>query len=379
MTDSRAILLKLVRMAMGWESDYSLPKAIDWDQVLDLSFEQGVAAIVLDGYEEYLKQNPEIVSFLKIPENKPLKAKALGRLNTIEITYQNHLSALSTLAESLSAEGIPFLLLKGFSCARFYPIPKHRGCGDIDIYPGKQFLKCNDVLKSAGLSIDSHYYRHSVSRINNISIEIHRILCDLRGPQKQTCQFETFLEKLANESIESSDSIIIDNIRIPGVVFPSAQFNSLFLPWHVSAHFEFERVTVRHLLDWALFLIHEGKAINVSMIREAKKQYTYGVSKFIDILTNLSIRYLGIPSNEIPNEIIEDAKLINPILADKVFNYMFTGKPRQRDDNVWRFRWNNLRQIWLERWKYRDLYELSVYSFLYYKIKGVLFRIGKND
>lgn len=51
MIDSREILLKLVRLAMGWECDYKLPDGIDWAEVLELSSEQGIAAIILDGYE----------------------------------------------------------------------------------------------------------------------------------------------------------------------------------------------------------------------------------------------------------------------------------------------------------------------------------------
>lgn len=378
MGSSRQILLKLVRMAMGWESVYSLPEEIDWSEVMDLSHEQGVAAIVLDGYEVYLKKNPQEKTFLALPENKPLKARVLGRLNGIENSYQNHLSALSSLSDCLSVKGIPFLVLKGFSCSRYYPIPEHRGCGDIDIYPGQRFSESNKALHNKGVNVDPHYYRHSVSKINNVTIENHRVLCDLRGPRKQTRDFENQLEFLANKSIETGERMIVNSMAIPGAVIPSAMFNSLFLPWHVSAHFEFERVTVRHLLDWALFLIHEGKSIDVDLLMNAKKQYTYGVSKFIDILTNLSLRYLNIPTEGIPIEIITDAVNFDDNLADKVLNYMFVGKPRERDENVWKFRLNNMRRIWQERWKYQDLYGMNVFSFMYYKMKGVLFGVGES-
>ena len=379
MTGSRVILLKLVKMAMGWETDYSLPNVIDWTEVMEMSYEQGVAAIVLDGYELYLKKNPQEKTFLTIPDNKPLRAKVIGRLNNIENSYQNHLTALSVLSDCLSAERIPFMIMKGFSCARCYPIPEHRGCSDIDIYPGTLYAESNDSLIRKGIDVDSHYYRHSVSKIKGVSIENHRVLCDLRGPQKQTRELEFQLEKLAKESIDTGKSVLISERHIPGAVFPSASFNSLFLPWHVSAHFEFERVTIRHLLDWALFLIHEGKDMDLSIFMEAKKKYTFGFSKFADILTNLSLRYLGIPVEGIPTEIIEDAFRFDVNLADRVFDYMFVGKPRERDDRVWKFRLNNIRRIWQERWKYRELYDMNVFTFMFYKIKGVVLGIGEDD
>ena len=48
MGNSRDVMLKLVRMAMGWETDFSLPDDVNWSEVLDLAHDQGVAAVILD-------------------------------------------------------------------------------------------------------------------------------------------------------------------------------------------------------------------------------------------------------------------------------------------------------------------------------------------
>lgn len=34
---------------MGTETEVSLPASVDWQEVIDLSFDQGVAAIAVDG------------------------------------------------------------------------------------------------------------------------------------------------------------------------------------------------------------------------------------------------------------------------------------------------------------------------------------------
>ena len=379
MTNNREVLLKLVRIALGWENDLSLPDNINWAEVTELSSEQGVATILLDGYEEYLRSNPEAKSFLSFPENKPIKGKVLNRLNNTELNYLNQLASISILSEVLSKEHIPFLVMKGFSCAQYYPIPNHRDCGDIDIYPGANFTKSNDALRSCGFDVDMHYYRHSVSEIKCVNIENHRVLCDLRGPRRQTRALESQLEIIANDCLQQGGEVVIDDVLVPYAVFPSSNFNALFLPWHVSAHFEFERVTIRHLLDWALFLSHEGNSIDIELFRAAKRKYTYGYSKFADILTYLSIRYLNMPVENIPSSIVDDAMAIDKRLADLVFEYMFTGKPRERDANVWKFRLNNIKRIWKERWKYRKLYQMSVFSFMYHKITGVLFGVGESE
>ena len=42
-------LFQLLRSALGNQSAEGLPADIDWKEVIDLSFEQGVAAIAVDG------------------------------------------------------------------------------------------------------------------------------------------------------------------------------------------------------------------------------------------------------------------------------------------------------------------------------------------
>ncbi len=375
--NSRDVLLKLVRIAMGWENHYTLPEDVDWAQVLDMASEQGVEAIVLDGYEILVQKNPSLKGGLNSSENKRILLQAIGQVPIIESTYKQHAEALKELGNVLQQVGVPFLLMKGFSCGQYYPIPSHRPCGDIDIYPGEWFDKSNNSLKEAGIGVDMHYYRHSVSFVKNVMVENHRVLCDLRGPRKQTTAFEKQLEGEAEWSFYSGKQAVVDAEEIPGGKFPTADFNALFLPWHVSAHLEFEIITIRHLLDWALFLTHDGHGIDFAKFKDAKEKYSYGFRRIADILTNLSLRYLNMPTHNIPQGIIEDAVNFDNHLADKVFDYMFAGQPRERDVNVWKFRLNNVRRIWDERWKYTEIYSISMLRFLMLKVKGVLFREGE--
>ena len=46
---SSTILFHLLRAALGNEAVGALPSDIDWQEVIDLSFDQGVAAIAVDG------------------------------------------------------------------------------------------------------------------------------------------------------------------------------------------------------------------------------------------------------------------------------------------------------------------------------------------
>lgn len=377
MVNSREVLLKLVRMAMGWETYFSLPDDVDWSEVLNMASEQGVSAIIVDGYDILCQKNQNSKGGLTSLENKGLLLEAIGQTQVIEATYRQHLESLKDVGKIMGEAGVPFMLMKGFACGQYYPNPRHRACGDIDIYPGNQYDKSNEAFASAGIGVDPYYYRHSASFVKDVMVENHRVLCDLRGPKRQTRELEQQLENDANKSIREGKDVVVDKISIGGAKYPIADFNALFLPWHVSAHFIIERVTVRHLLDWALFLTHEGKDINVEKFRDAKKKYTYGYSKMADILTNLSLRYLGMPVDGIPKEIIDDAVSFDNILSDKVFNYMFEGELKKRDSRLWKERLNNVKRIWQERWKYQDIYGMNVFEFMLMKVKGVAFKEGE--
>lgn len=364
---------------MGWEDDFSIPQDVDWKKVFLLASEQGVEAIALDGLEVLKAESQKVNSSFSSSENKKLLLEIIGRAKLIELEWAHQLSSLKRLSDILQEKGIPFLLMKGFACGQYYPIPKHRICGDIDIYPGVKFEETNKALEEAGIDFDPYYYRHTASFVNGVMVENHRVLCDLRGPSRQTKAFEEQLKAEAQKSIENGKEVLIQDISIEGAKYPMANFNALFLPWHVSAHFAFEKVTLRQLLDWALFLVNEGKNIDVKLFREAKLKYTYGYSKFTDILTNLSIRYLRIPVEHVQSEIVDDAINFDNQLADKVFDYMFVGQPRERDENVWKFRKNNFKRIWKERWKYKKLYNMTTLGFMWRKAIGVVFKVGEHE
>jgi hypothetical protein len=136
-------------MALGWETDFSLPESVDWQEVLIIAQEQGVDAIVIDGLEVFLSKQPQDSSVRQSDKFKQVLFEAIGGLQMIELNYSNHLEALKELSVILSKKDIPFMIMKGFACGQYYPKPEHRPCGDIDIFPGSKSLcfiyqECND-------------------------------------------------------------------------------------------------------------------------------------------------------------------------------------------------------------------------------------------
>ena len=361
MSESVDILLRLIRLAIGTEKDYALPTDVNWREVCDLSFSQGVSSIAVDGLQVLMENNPDACNTLDLLENESLKYEWFASTFSAEQNYATQLEVVLKLQEVFGKEKLPFMIMKGIAISKYYPVPEHRECGDVDIYLGKNYKKSNLLLKENGIGYDEYYYRHSASHINGIMVENHCVLCDTRGP-KSTKLFENQLEDLADKCLSGQS----------GQVYPSPDFNALFLPWHVSAHFAFERVTLRHLLDWALFIWKDGTRIDEGLFLEAQDKYKFGYSAFSKILTALSIEKFHIPTEALPAFLLSSAESVDNKLCTKVFDYMLIGDPRERDERVWKFRLNNVKRILSESWKYRQLYNMSALRFLMYKAKGVI-------
>ena len=75
---SSTILFHLLRAALGNEAVGALPSDIDWKEVIDLSFEQVVAAIAVDGLQKLCGQHPEMELSLDSPELEDLKYEWLS-------------------------------------------------------------------------------------------------------------------------------------------------------------------------------------------------------------------------------------------------------------------------------------------------------------
>ena len=152
MSPTTEVLFKLLRIALGNEKDFSLPLSVNWKEVIDLSFEQGVAAIAVDGLQRLYdavegssSSNASLgssgssslvssLSTLDSPELEDLKYEWFGEVMNAEQDYEAHRSAISHLVHFYESQGVKMMLLKGYGLSLNYPIPSHRPVGDIDIY-----------------------------------------------------------------------------------------------------------------------------------------------------------------------------------------------------------------------------------------------------
>lgn len=130
-------LLYLLRLALGTTNevpDLSALTKADWETLVNLSFEQGVAAVAVDGLQKLYDCQPNLELAIDSLELESMKYEWFGDVMSSESTYSNYKSAIAGFLRLCKDQQVGVLLLKGYGLSLNYPVPTHRPCGDIDIF-----------------------------------------------------------------------------------------------------------------------------------------------------------------------------------------------------------------------------------------------------
>lgn len=339
---------------MGKPFDISLFDEMEnsqWDNIYSMARDNGLLAVCYDGLLLLPKE---------IRPYRSLYIKWALSVENIEKRYFYQQKVLKMVEDIFTKEKMCFLLMKGFSVSKYYPKPEHRECGDIDIYMGDNYSKGNEIFRSSGFSVEEDYYRHSHINFQGVLIENHCMLSDTRG-RKDNVVLEEKLISLAKEALHNSQDT---------VVYPPVDFSALFLNWHCEGHFMYEKIQLRHIYDWALFLKNEGKNMDMTLFRSMKYKCTFG--KMSDMLTSIALEYLGLDADLLPEALVEDAKKVNSALRDKVLMYIFSSLRTDRSGGVWMQRWRVLKRTVQDSWKIREVLGMNPVAVIWRKGMGVI-------
>lgn len=283
---------------------FNAPSGTDWDTLLRLSRNNNVDALVCDAVQ-------------LLPDNllppRTLWLPCLARQKQTEMAYKHLLKVQTDLTNILRAHGIKALVLKGTTLAALYPTPSHRLFDDIDLFTHHLQPEADALIaRQYGIEIDNGRHRHSKFAIEGVTIENHYALVDNHKTASAAGYEQLLLKQL-----------------------PSPTFEALFLLRHTAMHFATERITLRHLCDWMLFIEHHTADIDWKQL--AHHLDIFGMSSFVGVLDTLLAQHLGfhLPSG-LPT--CNDGELLDRVLAEIVVSRPHANRIHRLMSNRWKHR-----------------------------------------
>ena len=310
----------------------------EWMSVYNFTNRHNIQAIIYDAILE-LGQLPP--NFNKIPW--------ILSNDNIEKKYYYALNVLSEIQELFTSNGIAIMLLKGIGFSSYYPIPNHRTFSDIDIYLYGDHDKGNQLLKdNFNVSVSEYLHHHTNIIYKGIMLENHYDFINIRTHKCNIKLNKILINLSVNEKGEKLP-LVNSGGKVFDVTIPSPTMNAIFNMRHLSAHFASEVISMRHLLDWALFLKKEHSEINFTRLCIILEDH-YMLS-FYNAINGVLIKNFGMNPLYVSNY-VENVELENKIFA----NILNPKLPSKTKSNIFVRIIDEIKIFINNRWKHKLIY-----------------------
>ena len=357
MMTERNLLLILLRAALLPEfSGAEVPQDVDWEKLIAEAEKQGMSVIASDGLQKLYDLGCYEAGDDK--EARRVKARWFGRTMKYEARFAAQAAASRKMGKWLAEEGIGTVVMKGTTVSACYPVPAHRYSADLDCFLVREgehleaFELGNRVMEKHGLSVDRRYYKNSSFDLPGLHVENHKFCTPFRG-NGTLRRLERLLQKM-----------VLDGPLTPlgdtGLLEPPPMFSALFLTEHAYSHFLHEGLTLKHILDWALFRRRHGADVDWAQFDAYCAEF--GFTRFLSSIDAVGEYVLG-------QRPLEDLTPIDlRFLSD-----IWTGPSLHPGKKGLLARIFLVGNTLRATWKYRHYSNLSMPHALWIQVKGFLF------
>ncbi len=275
-------VLDLIGRAL-FGADVKLPENIDFKLLYDEANIQTVLPLV------YSAMTVEERSLFSVDEKKKWDNLLFSMIMFNEQLWFEQEQVINALDKN----NIPCVILKGSSCAMYYPEPSLRVMGDIDILvePEAQMDAVRVLQGELGYGeiIDKEHKRHYGISKGNVTVEVHNEPGGLSSNEN---------EEVAIRVRALLSTAVKERIRYNNIYITSDLHHALVLILHKLNHFLSGGLGLRQLCDWALFVNAKFNEELWSVLKE--KLEGFGLLTFTEVITRVCIDYLSLPENKAP-------------------------------------------------------------------------------
>lgn len=241
----------------------------------------------------------------QIPATMEPKCKSLYFANMADGIRNSHQH--EALHRILTENGIPYVIIKGMASASYYPVPFARCMGDVDfLIRQEDFSRTTDLLVNAGyVTKGKGSIKHLTFYKDGDTLEMHREPGGLPDGEKgDLCR--AYLSDIIETETEYATQHGVCCI-------PDAFHHGLVMLLHTASHMINSGIGLRHLCDWAVFADRLSNETFRNLFEE--KLRAVGLWRFAQLLTQVSIKYLGCAEKQWAQEDVDDA-LLEAIIGD---------------------------------------------------------------
>ena len=293
-------------------SNQSLEDICDWNQVLSEAKDQGVFLLF------YARLRDTIVK--KFDEENICKWDKMA----VQFSYTSIINSFghTKLHHLLQNNGIPYVIMKGQASAVYYPEPLLRSSGDIDF-----LIKPEDIDKTTKVLNESSYLEnknntcefHLVFHKMNESLEMHWEPSGIPDGKKGDLCRAYMADAISSAVLYTKENTCF--------YIPDRFHHGLIILLHIAHHIIEAGVGLRHLCDWAVFVNSISNEEFCVLFQDKLKKV--GLWRFAQLLTQVSVRYLGCEYKQWADEDV-DNEYLDQLIADVFASGNFGRKDTER-------------------------------------------------
>ena len=299
-TNEFKALMQLVGAAAQGRMVSELPDDLDWAKIERLANEQAVQTLL--GYALRLSAG------LRCPDD--LRKRLVSQMRRAAFSNRAWKESILRLIGKMNNEGIPALLIKGYAVADCYAAPDCRMSGDTDVLiePKNEKRACA-FMKANGFAVERRWTNghHDVCRHPQLGcVELHVMLYD------EIVEDVWFGRMDGREFVcESAIEVATQDGSYRTLGYTD---HMIFLMLHLIKHFIMTGMSLRMMLDVALFFSHHAERIDSARFWKTMESLKYGT--IAQSILWAMVRYCGIDATSIPGLCAACPKQVGMILDD---------------------------------------------------------------
>lgn len=241
------LFYELIRLSVGSSSVLSShPSSHEWQSLLTEAIKQAIDGVSFEGFLKYQEFSENV------QESKKIKLQCIASVLLLE--QRNELTNLRVqqLSDFFSQGKFRTCVLKGQGIALLYPNPKHRHCGDIDLWVEGKRDDIVNYIRSKGVKVyDVHLVHATAEFFKDVAVEIHFCPSWMYNPFFNR-RLQLFFASQASAQFAHYDEKV-------GFAYPTIFFNLVHSMVHINRHVFEEGIGLRQLMDYYFILKHSSR------------------------------------------------------------------------------------------------------------------------